>query len=593
MFNDKERKEIFDIAKKYKSAHMRAMNNCRSRSASRDCETLSKQGFYYLDKLYDSVDDLTDEDIKCFVLLVDAFEPMRRDRMLKDLQKRAGFDINLFLETQNNTGLHRVFSKKDKKLKEMSADELKKCRIKYKSICDDINNGKRVSYNSKVAETYRTQAYAYARAIVNGDIVVSPENIESAYMYLRTICFPYIDGDVADRAEILLKDKMEQVQSGAVQQKAESLKQRIEQEKIAREKAKREEAARLKQEREQKKKIKQEQAEQRKQQIKDERLKRKEELAERIKELKANIAEKRQKCEKQKQQERAQRAHELEVMAEQERLAHEKAKQERAERRKVRREKIAGIVGGIKSGIDEKKTRLSEKYNAFKQARESKKQEKQQDKQNVDKSVFVSVLPYLAAWVMLSAGIGVVIKTMPNETNNNNDQKKAKTVLVQDVKTDVAVDNTKTVALDTAYAAALKNYYNSALDIIAGANKKVDVLSKVENQVANGNFALTDSVTVERVAYAYFIYREYGFKKDVLELAVNGNQKLTDDQQAELIQVIMDAGERGTGVQKMAKKVVEARGGQMSKHSNFEHATKKQQREHIKSLLNLKKAHVK
>lgn len=93
-------------------------------------------------------------------------------------------------------------------------------------------------------------------------------------------------------------------------------------------------------------------------------------------------------------------------------------------------------------------------------------------------------------------------------------------------------------------------------------------------------------------AYAYFIYREYGFKIDVLDMAVNSNQKLTQQQQSELVRVIMDAGERGTGVQQMAKQKVEARGGQISHHSKFKNATKQQQRQHLVNIGLLKKAHV-
>ena len=136
------------------------------------------------------------------------------------------------------------------------------------------------------------------------------------------------------------------------------------------------------------------------------------------------------------------------------------------------------------------------------------------------------------------------------------------------------------------------NYYNSALDIIGG-NKKADVLSKINNQVQSGNIVLSDYISAERIAYAYFIYHEYGFNIDILNLAVNGNQKLTDAQMAELNKVIMDAGERGTGVQKQAKQRVEARGGGLSQHSKFKNATKQQQRQHLANLGLLKKAHIK
>ena len=135
----------------------------------------------------------------------------------------------------------------------------------------------------------------------------------------------------------------------------------------------------------------------------------------------------------------------------------------------------------------------------------------------------------------------------------------------------------------------MKNYYNSAMDIIAGQNKKEDVLRKLENQIQSGNIVVNDSVMAERVAYAYFMYREYGFKIDVLELAVNSNEKLTDAQNAELIQVVLNAGERGAGVKKMAQQRVESRGGSLGKHSKFEHATRAQQRAYLVSRGVLKK----
>ncbi|MBR4507580.1 MAG: hypothetical protein IKP24_03525 [Alphaproteobacteria bacterium] len=224
--------------------------------------------------------------------------------------------------------------------------------------------------------------------------------------------------------------------------------------------------------------------------------------------------------------------------------------------------------------------------------KELKREEKQAEEEKKNLGRFYRNLfahPSVAPIAALVAVAGMWITFLP--TNNNipvkSDKKNIKTEQARPV---VQKQEATTVAIDTAYAEALVNYYNSALDIIGGA-KKANVLAKINNQVQSGNIVLSDYISVERVAYAYFIYREYGFNIDVLNLAVNGNQKLTDAQMAELNKVIVDAGERGKGVQQMAKQRVEARGGSLGKHSKFENATKAQQRAYLVNRGVLKKVH--
>ncbi len=219
-------------------------------------------------------------------------------------------------------------------------------------------------------------------------------------------------------------------------------------------------------------------------------------------------------------------------------------------------------------------------------SKEHWKELKEQNKNN--RNIFVRTATEAALFLVVFGGIAILTYTdFENKSANKVNVKKeikAKPVVQKEVSV---------AAIDTVYASALKNYYGSALDIIAGTNKKADVLTKLENQIQSGNIELGDYISAERIAYAYFMYREYGFNIDILNLAVNGNQKLTDAQMAELNKVIMDAGECGTGVQQMAKQRVEARGGQMSQHSKFKNATKQQQRQHLANLGLLKKAHVK
>lgn len=214
-----------------------------------------------------------------------------------------------------------------------------------------------------------------------------------------------------------------------------------------------------------------------------------------------------------------------------------------------------------------------EHWKSLKQQQQSKSS---QEPKRTKKYFWSGLVSVVAAGALLAGLLKIAVDTEKQYQNDKQVKKEVKAKPVaQNVKQQVAP------TVDSAYVVAMKNYYNSAMDIIAGQNKKEDVLRKLENQIQSGNIVVNDSVMAERVAYAYFMYREYGFKIDVLELAVNSNEKLTDAQNAELIQVVLNAGERGAGVKKMAQQRVESRGGSLGKHSKFEHATRAQQRAYL------------
>ena len=195
------------MMKRYKYAHAYLSDHYRSRRARAICDKANKMADKYWYMMRDHEDKITSEDVKCFAVLVDNFEQMRRNHLLNKLQQYADFDVFLYIDKFNNGSVKS--EKADKNFKDLSAEQMDKLREQYKVICNEMSENKHVAKNTKKAEKYRAQAYSYARAIVNGDINISDENLESAKSYLQVICFPYVEGDVADRAKNLLQDKID------------------------------------------------------------------------------------------------------------------------------------------------------------------------------------------------------------------------------------------------------------------------------------------------------------------------------------------------------------------------------------------------
>ena len=541
LLTELERQEIVKMIKEYKSARKKLADNYKSRRARTIVNSVNKRVERYFDMMNYKSDEITSDDVKYFALIVDVFEPMRRNSLLKELQKHADFDVSLYVENYNNGLIKRISNSVKNDLNDLSPKQMNKICVKYKTARANLKKGRNIQKNTEFIEQCRLGAYAYARAIINGNVSIDSIDVNSAYAYLTQICPSCVDGDEMESAQNLLAQKIQENKENNIN--AEELKRQQEQE---------------------------------------------------------HIQQKRQQ-----EQERAQQKQQQKQLR----------KQERQQNRQIFfggiRQKFKDFINNARTtfandttvehadfeplyeqaDVIETNQRMVENHTQNTEPVVEEKQRKEKTK--IHRSIFTRVAAVAAVAAVITAGVAMFKSDSNKNTKSQPEpiKKEVKHTPVMQKQTINQTNNETIAPLDTAYARALKNYYNSALDIIAG-NKKSDVLNKIENQVKSGNVALSDSITVERIAYAYFIYREYGFNIDVLNLAVNGNQQLTKSQQQELIQVIKDAGERGTGVQKMAKQRVESRGGQLSSHSKFKNASKQQQRQHLVNLGLLKKAHV-
>ena len=553
MLSVKEQKDIVDLVKKYKRARLRLADHYNSRSANQMKTMCLKRAEKYFDTMNRMIannpETLTNTDIQCFALLIDGFEQMRRNRLLGELQKYASFDVQAYVGAYNRNG----FFKNAKNVTEMSPEDLRKRQTKYISARAKVKKNPTNTHSVETLDIIRDEVVELSRAVVNKTVKLTPEYASAALGLLETVG---IIDDKKTQAINILNDW----------------------------------------------------------------LKNNTKVNENVKPKKSWFGKLKDKF--QSWRDKIKSGHEEKKSKEQKNIIKNKAEM-RAEKRDARRanfeqaasvlkKTVSGVVDNIeydiKSGVEtinakhaeRKAVRDEKKHNrqiirdAEKTSREhwknlKKAEKKQEQKQPVKQTkkhrFFMSGLISVLAAGALFAGllkIGVDAERNYKDAKIVKKEVKAKPV-VQNVKKQVAP------TVDSAYVVAMKNYYNSAMDIIAGQNKKDDVLRKLENQIQSGNIVVNDSVMAERVAYAYFMYREYGFKIDVLELAVNSNQKLTDAQNAELIKVVLDAGERGAGVKKMAQQRVESRGGSLGKHSKFEHATRAQQRAYLVSRGVLKK----
>lgn len=596
------------MLRKYKRVHAYLAKHYESKHAKQVCDSVLYAMGLYLRLMQEHMDDITSNDVKYFALIVDVFEPMRRKTLFNQLQTYADFDVEAFVAEYNSGSIKSLIYGADVYDKEKSVAEMNNLCKKYKNACKNMHNSKHINRSEKLIEIYRTKAYSYARAIVDGRVDVTPENARATYIYLNTVCFPYIDGDAADKAKKMLKEQIhldkdenfesliigeESVSHDVAEKDGKTNKYRVcvDNAKKSMTNAKDKVAGVFRsvnnklQNKMQEKKSALETNKQNKQIIRD-----------------AERASK-QHWKGLKNQEKQQKLEQLQNAT---RTVEEKYEDAVIGIAEKISNKIESVVDKLKYKYQEKKSEIeTAKQNreivrdAERASREHwkklKHEEKRAEEEKKNLGRFYRNLfahPSVAPVAALVAVAGMWITFLP--TNNNvpvkSDKKNIKT---EQTKPVVKKQEAATVAIDTAYAQALVNYCNSAMDIIAGEKKKNDVMSKLNNQVKNGNLVLNDTISIERVAYTYFMYREYGFNIDVLNLAVNGNQKLSDAQMAELNKVIVDAGERGKGVQQMAKQKLESRGKQLkSGHSKFENATKAQQRQYLVNRGILKKAHV-
>ena len=207
MLTNKQRKDILKLIKRYSFFQM-YLKKHYNLNASHYAGILADCAKNYLRTMEAGADKIAKQDIKYYVLLASKFGGMRRDFLLDELQKYADFDVRYFLEQNNRSLLKRALCPAKKFRKEILETQAEIICDKYRDLCNTAAAGKGSYSNNKKIKNIREMVYGYAGAIVNHTVTVHAENLESTYRLLGTVCYPYCEGDVADKAKKMLKSEM-------------------------------------------------------------------------------------------------------------------------------------------------------------------------------------------------------------------------------------------------------------------------------------------------------------------------------------------------------------------------------------------------
>ena len=130
-----------------------------------------------------------------------------------------------------------------------------------------------------------------------------------------------------------------------------------------------------------------------------------------------------------------------------------------------------------------------------------------------------------------------------------------------------------------------KNFYQTKSELHAdkvGVNLE-STKKKVEAQEAAGIFTMPEGISVERFVYTHVMYKKYGLESP-LEIAINGKQKLSDEQQRAIQEAINVAGENGAGVKMIAAKKSKQMGRKLNNHSDFDNASPEMKQKYINAV---------
>ena len=130
-----------------------------------------------------------------------------------------------------------------------------------------------------------------------------------------------------------------------------------------------------------------------------------------------------------------------------------------------------------------------------------------------------------------------------------------------------------------------KNYYDSTIELLTSKTKRDMLYKQIESQIAAGNFYLPQNISVEKAAYAKVIYDKYNLESS-LNKAFSANQKLSENEQKNLVNDILAVGDKGVGAKKMAMRLHK---GKLSSFSHYDKADKAQKLQHISVLSQIKK----
>lgn len=189
----------------------------------------------------------------------------------------------------------------------------------------------------------------------------------------------------------------------------------------------------------------------------------------------------------------------------------------------------------------------------------------------------------LAALVTVS-GI-FIFKSSQNESSKNTPKQEIKAT---PKKADIS-NNTKILQPAaqqlTKEQKMWQNFYNTKNEMLANMLKTdaVQLNNIIQSQAAKGIFSIPQNATSEQMVYTHLIYKAYGLPSP-FDNVLTAKQKVSAQQQNEIVTAVKTAGNNGLGVKKLAQKIAAKSGKKLNKKSAFNMASKKQQQTYISNL---------
>lgn len=189
----------------------------------------------------------------------------------------------------------------------------------------------------------------------------------------------------------------------------------------------------------------------------------------------------------------------------------------------------------------------------------------------------------LAALVTVS-GI-FIFKSSQNESSKNTPKQEIKAT---PKKADIS-NNTKILQPAaqqlTKEQKMWQNFYNTKNEMLANMLKTdaVQLNNIMQSQAAKGIFSIPQNATSEQLVYTHLIYKAYGLPSP-FDNVLTAKQKVSAQQQNEIVTAVKTAGNNGLGVKKLAQKIAAKSGKKLNKKSAFNMASKKQQQTYISNL---------
>jgi hypothetical protein len=125
---------------------------------------------------------------------------------------------------------------------------------------------------------------------------------------------------------------------------------------------------------------------------------------------------------------------------------------------------------------------------------------------------------------------------------------------IKETAAKVTTENARIKELEQHKRHARLDHHIFLLNKRIGKKKMQVMFATINKKVTDGVFSLPDSISSVDYAYALVMYRAYGVECS-LQKAMNATDKLSAEENAQIIKDILDAGDTGLGVKKKAEQI--------------------------------------